>query len=485
MTHTPPTPAAPAIYARISRDDAHDELGVTRQIKLCRDLAARLGWPEPEVFVDNDMSGSKRLVRPDYDRLLRLVSEGKIDGLLARSTDRFTRDPRELEDFIDAVGEDARGRRAVPIETVGDGKYDLRTTGGRTYARIVGALAKQKVEEMSRDLRAKHAELAEAGKPSGGPRPYGYEADHVTPHATEAPVVADVVRRVARGDSLSAIARDLNARGVPTAGGAKWSISQVKRLVTNPRYIGIRTRGVGDEMVEVTRAVWPPLVDEETWRRARALVTDPDRRRRREPRRYLLSGGLVRCHCGAAMIGRTHYARDRATTMTYQCRGVEYDPGRPGGCGVTSVRAARVEELIVPRAIELIEGDGLAKAMHARRAGGDAKRAATVEKLRAELARWNAMNDAGDLTPDEWLARTRSTKERLTAATAAMTAGTSDAAIAEYAGRPGALSAAWDGLTLDRQQAILRAVLDHVEIRGVGRTGRAFDPSRVVPHWKA
>jgi site-specific DNA recombinase len=46
------------------------------------------------------------------------------------------------------------------------------------------------------------------------------------------------------------------------------------------------------------------------------------------------------------------------------------------------------------------------------------------------------------------------------------------------------LAAGWDGLNLDRQVAIVRAVLDYVTILPGVLGARTVDPSRVVPSWQ-
>jgi hypothetical protein len=64
-------------------------------------------------------------------------------------------------------------------------------------------------------------------------------------------------------------------------------------------------------------------------------------------------------------------------------------------------------------------------------------------------------------------------------------------AVGRYAGRPGVLRRDWEkdekdgGLSLDRKQAIIRAVIDHVVIAPVGKGGNRFDSSRVgEPQWR-
>ncbi|HEY1635197.1 MAG TPA: recombinase family protein [Acidimicrobiales bacterium] len=47
---------AAVVYARISKDDNGDGLGVARQEKDGRALCKRRGWSVAEVIVDNDLS---------------------------------------------------------------------------------------------------------------------------------------------------------------------------------------------------------------------------------------------------------------------------------------------------------------------------------------------------------------------------------------------------------------------------------------------
>ena len=46
------------------------------------------------------------------------------------------------------------------------------------------------------------------------------------------------------------------------------------------------------------------------------------------------------------------------------------------------------------------------------------------------------------------------------------------------------LGRAWDSLNLDRQAAIIRAVLDHAVIDPGQPGARCLDPARVQPVWK-
>ncbi|MFJ1594109.1 recombinase family protein [Kitasatospora albolonga] len=89
------------IYLRISDDKEDRELGVARQEEDDRRLADQLGVNIVDVYKDNDISASTKKKRPDYRRLLRDAEAGRIKVIIAYTSARITRRPRENEDLID------------------------------------------------------------------------------------------------------------------------------------------------------------------------------------------------------------------------------------------------------------------------------------------------------------------------------------------------------------------------------------------------
>src|SRR5213078_4676766 len=92
-----------AIYCRISADREGRELGVERQEADCRALAERLGLHVVDVYIDNDLSAStrSRKDRPRYRQMLADARAGKVTTVIAYTSGRLTRRPREHEDLID------------------------------------------------------------------------------------------------------------------------------------------------------------------------------------------------------------------------------------------------------------------------------------------------------------------------------------------------------------------------------------------------
>ena len=95
------TPVAAAIYARISSDPEHEQLGVGRQLADCRALAQRKGWQVVGEYVDNDISAWSGKPRPQYRQLVDDIRDGIVGGVLVWHLDRLHRHPKELEEYIE------------------------------------------------------------------------------------------------------------------------------------------------------------------------------------------------------------------------------------------------------------------------------------------------------------------------------------------------------------------------------------------------
>src|SRR5207244_1116184 len=110
---------------------------------------------------------------PGFEAMLTAARAGEFSTIIAWHVDRITRNPRELERLIDVLE-----KADVTVLTVTAGALDLSTASGRMQARVVGAVARHESEQKSERLRAKAAQLASAGKLSGGGwRPYGFNDD--------------------------------------------------------------------------------------------------------------------------------------------------------------------------------------------------------------------------------------------------------------------------------------------------------------------
>lgn len=449
-----------AIYTRIS-SDSRTALGVARQEKDCRALAVQRGWSVVGVYVDNDVSASTGKPRPAYRRLLEDLSEGLVEAVVVWDLDRLHRRPVELEEFLDLADQ-----YKIALASVG-GDVDLATPQGRMVARIKGAVARQEAEQISRRLRRKQLELAQAGKVgSGGIRPYGYTRDRMNVVFHEAEVVREAASRVLAGESLGGIAADLTARGVPTVRGGPWSRTSLRELLLRPRIAGLRQY----QGTVIGPAAWPAILDRDIYEAVRTVLTSPQRRPPglTNSRKHLLSGIATCGVCGSAL--KIHHGGPSAP-LAYSCQ--------QRGCGkvrrslhhldefVTGLMIARLTAVSLQPAIDIGEkqiGEQIA-AIEAR-----------LEQVAIDFA------DDPDVTADQvrtMTRRLRSSLDRLQTRQADRLRST------VLAGLGGVdLASTWASLSLSRRRAIISVLAESVVVLPTIRRGRGFDPSRIDIRWR-
>jgi hypothetical protein len=147
----------------------------------------------------------------------------------------------------------------------------------------------------------------------GGKLPYGYRP---VPHPSgtgraleidpaEGAIVAEAARRVLAGESVYAVAMDLNARGVPTKTGVSgWSVQALQGILLGDAILGrVRSRGelvIGPDGLPLP--VWPPIVTVSDSLAMRRLLSPQRGTEGRRKASRLLSGVIV-CHaCGRNML---------------------------------------------------------------------------------------------------------------------------------------------------------------------------------------
>ncbi|MEI7779497.1 MAG: recombinase family protein [Actinomycetes bacterium] len=457
-----------AIYARVSQDREGDGLAVARQLEDCRAEAERRGWQVFDEYVDDDVSAYSGKRRPEYERMLADIRERRVDGVMAWALDRLNRQPILQEQLVQ-VCVAAGVEDLVTIH----GDVNLRTGNGLLMARIVGAVAAEESDAKSRRLKRKFLQLAQEGKSKGGgTRPYGMNDDRVTLNRHEAEVIKVLADRFLAGESLVSITRWLQDSGEHTVTGKEWRTTTVRNLLLSPRISGRREHH--GEIIGT--AVWPATITVAKHDKIRAILQSPERAVRRSPRRYLLSG-MLRCGlCGSTMVSR---ARDN--TRRYVCA---KNPDNLG-CGRMSIVAAPVEALIAESVLIRLDTPALAKAL-AGRAKVTKAAAALSEDIAADTEQLNELAGlyaAKAITATEWIAARKPIEARLSRSKRQQNSLIGASPLDGLPGNGKALTKSWDGLNLDRQAAIVRAIVDHIVIHPAAHS-RTVDLGRIKPVWR-
>ncbi len=330
-----------AIYARYSSENER-EASIEDQVRLCRERAEREGWEVTGVYSDSAISGTTDR-RPGFQALIAEL--GRIDIIIAEALDRISRDQEHVAGFHKKVS--FAGARLI---TLAEGEISELLVG------LKGTMNAVFIKDLAAKTHRGQRGRVEAGRSAGG-RAYGYrptveydaQGERVRGGLAIEPAEAAIVNRIFRdfvaGHSPKAIARRLNADGIPGPSGGPWQDTTIRGhaarltgILRNPRYGGRyvwnRLNYARNPMTgrRVSRLNPPELwqwadqpelriVEAELWQQAQAKLGDirnsPRSRRIRDTRfwehrrpRHLLTGKLFCAACGSAYksVGKDYLA---------------------------------------------------------------------------------------------------------------------------------------------------------------------------------
>lgn len=482
------------MYLRISLDKDGDERAVTRQRQDAQHLAKVRGWEIVDEYVDNSISASKaEVIRPEYERMLADYQRGRFDAIICYDLDRLTRQPRQLEDWIDHAE-----RHGLMLVTL-NGEADLTTDGGRMYARIKAAVARAEVERKSVRHKRANRQRAEQGHWQFSRRPYAYERvdGEVKIVEKEAKIVREGYRRYIAGESYYSIAADWNARDdVPRwvqpkkkdgreakPGAEEWSMHRVRQLLRNPRYAGIVVHNGEVFEIEPDKRQWTPLIDERTWNDYLAI-----RDSRKRPgswstsTKHLLSGMTICGVCGERLLARPEYRLSRegqrVTQQSYQCQ--------KSWC--VAIRAEQLEQFAEALVFRRLADKNIVRAL---------RKTPDTEPLRKELADVRARRDRIVDLLSEGLLDKRKAREQATALTSRLeelngrlSVMRRQSPLTDLAASRG-VELKWARLDVLERRRVIEELGLRITIRKAGKGRRPlgpdgkplFDEKRVVVEW--
>ncbi|MFB6618896.1 recombinase family protein [Streptomyces sp. NPDC056367] len=390
MSQATGRPLRAVIYARVSSDPTNRGKSVTDQVAECRRECAHRGWDVVEVFdADNDRSASRYATkeRKDYARLVEYLRAGRADVLVTWESSRAQRD---LEAYLTL----RKIAESNGVQWSYKGRlYDLSRTDDR-FSTGLDALLDERESSITRDrvLRGKRSS-AEQGRPNGR-KLYGYAREY-DPRSGEfvrsviredqAGVTREAVRRVAGGETLTALCKEFNRRGLRTNTGGPWQAFTLRAMVTNPGYLGKRVR----HGVVIGEAEWPAILatgeEVQAFYACVQRLGDPGRTTTRPGGIRHLMSGLGTCGVCGGRIAASYRSRtagpDGERATRYGCR-TGADDG--GGFCVSIAKSALdryVSDLVVarlsrPDAAELLaDGSGRSEESGALLAEAAEKRA--------------------------------------------------------------------------------------------------------------
>jgi len=222
-----------AAYVRVSSGKEAMIHSLSAQVSYYNNyIGTRGDWAFAGIYADEALTGTKD-TRPEFQRLLTDCRAGKIDMVITKSITRFARNTVTLLETV-------RELKLFGIDVFFE-KENIHTLSadGEFMLTLLASFAQEESHSASENQKWRIKKMFEQGRPNTG-RMLGYRLLdgklHVIPE--EAKIVKRIFTEYLSGNGKLAIAKALNAEGVPTMHGRIWRENTVMGILKNEKYSG-------------------------------------------------------------------------------------------------------------------------------------------------------------------------------------------------------------------------------------------------------
>ena len=315
-------------YCRVSTGTTQQETSIVAQREHYEAyIKSHPDWEFAGIYWEAAVSGTKKENRPELQRLIAACKAGTVDLILTKSISRFSRNTTDCLEMV-------RTLTALGVNILFE-KENIHT--GTMESEFLLTLFSTFAEEESKSISAnelwtKHKQF-ENGTFRYSKAPFGYNLVDGTfeVNPERAPIVREIFDAVLAGKGTPTIAKELNARGIPT--GTKrndgspgvWTAYMIGGMIKNVAYIGDVLNqktffdhfhlkyNYGERKQYYNEGHHEAIVDKETFERANAALRQrgaekgnnpcEDKQLRNNPHsnRYAFSGRLKCACCGGPM----------------------------------------------------------------------------------------------------------------------------------------------------------------------------------------
>lgn len=209
------------------------------QIEQCR---TKLGSEQTcNEYIDKGYSG-KNTDRPQLNKMMKDIENGKIDCVIVYRLDRFSRNITDFYNMYEVMKE-----HKCEFVSVSE-SFDTSTPMGRAMMGILVTFAQMERENIQQRVKDNYYyRIAQDGRWAGGPSPYGYKNAKTPdgkPTLAEDKEQIEVVKLIFKlyseevTVSLGKLAKILRERGIKNAkGGDAWDSSMISKILQNTVYV--------------------------------------------------------------------------------------------------------------------------------------------------------------------------------------------------------------------------------------------------------
>ena len=222
-----------AAYARVSSGKDAMLHSLSAQVSYYSELIQKhSGWQYVGVYADEALTGTKEN-RENFQRLLADCRDGKVDLIITKSISRFARNTVTLLETVRELK-----NMGVDVFFEEQNIHSL-SADGELMLTILASYAQEESLSASENQKWRIRRNFENGMPWNGTMlGYRYEDGTLVVEPTEAEIVSRIFTEYLGGSGMTAIAKRLNADGIPTRFGNDWGKTSIGKVLQNYAYTG-------------------------------------------------------------------------------------------------------------------------------------------------------------------------------------------------------------------------------------------------------
>ncbi len=245
-----------AMYLRKSRSDLEAEARgemetLSRHFGILSGMADRMGITVSEDNIFREIvSGESIAARPEVQKLLHNVQQGKYAGVFVVEVERLARGATSDQGIVSDSFRYTHTKIITPVKT-----YDPDNEFDEEYFEFGLFMSRREYKTINRRMQAGRLQSTVEGNFIGSIAPYGYKKvkrdgyHTLALHEKESKVVRMIVEWFLYGAEVEGfdgpqllgttkIANRLNEMGITTKEGRRWSPEKIRTLLLNPVYVG-------------------------------------------------------------------------------------------------------------------------------------------------------------------------------------------------------------------------------------------------------
>ena len=222
-----------AAYARVSSGKDAMLHSLSAQVSYYSELIQNhSGWQYVGVYADEALTGTKDN-RENFQRLLADCRDGKVDLIITKSISRFARNTVTLLKTV-------RELKTMGVDVFFEEQnIHSLSADGELMLTILASYAQEESLSASENQKWRIRRTFENGMPWNGTMlGYRYEDGTLVVEPTEAEIVCRIFTEYLGGSGMTAIAKRLNADGIPTRFGNDWGKTSIGKVLQNYAYTG-------------------------------------------------------------------------------------------------------------------------------------------------------------------------------------------------------------------------------------------------------